>query len=617
MLPLQLLRVQTKRGMIFPVFCGRPDDNCSNNGGADVNVDLQLATQIIQAFEDSAKNAETKRKLDNRLAIIEAEYDDYKLVRGFAALLERRCRFDDNNNVLSANKKDSKDSTDARYVDRTTNFNQRLDSVLIRRALFEESAKTGFALTELERESIIEQVAVKMGTKASYIKLNLWNDLDENAILTDFERISPEELLKWYNLSSMQTLLFNCTKLAFSVRGGTNWKRVLRNLKKLRLMYELQRDTENGQRGQNVGHGNSITEANNEKLVCIVDGPLSIFKMTDRYGTSIAKLLPSIILADEWNVHAWIIRKTFSGRKIFEFKISSSDLHGQLLPSYYLGYNSADDLSVRKGSINSRTAMKPSQFDSIVEEKFAKKFEQSTAIDWKLAREPDPIVLSDGTAFIPDFVFEKYGRKVYFEIVGFWTKQYLERKARKLADAFSKEHLDMLVAVDENLECSKIASWSAVPKEKVIWYRNGSVDIGPIINHLRKIDRIEIDRHAKNTDFKIKLDSTRPIISAKEIADQHNIPIESAIIIASRENDNDYLLANSYFILKSKAEETRKLLERITKFSDACAILSEQSIPEPCHAELISKLGYEVRWQSMDVNDAVIVRRESTNSTCQ
>ena len=41
-------------------------------------------------------------------------------------------------------------------------------------------------------------------------------------------------------------------------------------------------------------------------------------------------------------------------------------------------------------------------------------------------------LIADGKAMIPDFLFERFGRKVYFEIVGFWTKEYLERKSAKI-----------------------------------------------------------------------------------------------------------------------------------------------------------------------------------------
>ena len=48
----------------------------------------------------------------------------------------------------------------------------------------------------------------------------MWSDLDDNLILDHFDAIDPEALVGWYNLSLMQTLLFNCTKLDFYISGG-------------------------------------------------------------------------------------------------------------------------------------------------------------------------------------------------------------------------------------------------------------------------------------------------------------------------------------------------------------------------------------------------------------
>ena len=45
-------------------------------------------------------------------------------------------------------------------------------------------------------------------------------------------------------------------------------------------------------------------------IFCSIDGPLSILKLTDRYGTSIAKLLPSIIVTGNWSLKASIVHKT-------------------------------------------------------------------------------------------------------------------------------------------------------------------------------------------------------------------------------------------------------------------------------------------------------------------
>src|SRR6059036_656504 len=80
MLPMQLLRVKTRKGSILPQFCTADEQ-------------LQLAEDIIKEFEQSAAGREKRKLLDERIAAIEARFADFKLVRGFSALLERRCQF--------------------------------------------------------------------------------------------------------------------------------------------------------------------------------------------------------------------------------------------------------------------------------------------------------------------------------------------------------------------------------------------------------------------------------------------------------------------------------------------------------------------------------------------
>ena len=84
------------------------------------------------------------------------------------------------------------------------------------------------------------------------------------------------------------------------------------------------------------------------------------------------------------------------------------------------------------------TAKSGSSFDSTVEEKFAIKFQQSRT-GWTLIREPDPIILDNDKAFIPDFMFERYGRRIYLEIVGFWTTGIYRAKDRQTNTNFFSE----------------------------------------------------------------------------------------------------------------------------------------------------------------------------------
>jgi hypothetical protein len=365
---------------------------------------------------------------------------------------------------------------------------------------------------------------------------------------------------------------------------------------------------------------------------------LSIFKLTDRYGTSIAKILPSIISSGTWSLRAWIVRKTMSlGKKIYEFKMSNNDAPPLSREPYYNKENDKE----RKGTLH--TDKESSQliyFDSGVEEKFSTRFEQS-ATGWKLIREPDPLILSNGKALIPDFAFEKYGTRIYLEIVGFWTKEYLEKKIQKIADLAKNipagnNAVDFFIAVNDagyassNSNIKEKLAWekiiSSISKERLIFYKNDKVPVKPFLDYLKSIDAKMIERIANNNSVKLLTEiedrafNNTAIISIDEIADKYNLPIESAlrIITTSHKNDsnssisnpnNKYVIAGTYLISKSKLSEFESLFDGITKFTDACSILEQNNIPESCHMELISKIGYDVLWQSMDCSTAIIKRR--------
>src|SRR5215204_4505011 len=586
MLTLQLLRVRTRSGAIFPLFCTKEED-------------IELAKKIIQEFKQTWKNKEKKAVLEDRISAIE-ESDagsDYKLVRGLYALLERRCTFK------------SRDSS-------STSTITIVDPPRIRKAVFEESSKRGFALTELERMEIADSVASRLHLSSHDVVLKtMWSDLDDNLILDYFDAIDPEALVGWYNLSLMQTLLFNCTKLDFYISGGLNWKRVLRTVKRLGLMYYLQQPQQQQE----------------NRIICSLEGPLSLFKLTDRYGTLLAKLLPSIIFSsdkkressggDEWHLDAWIIRKTMDGRKIYEFKISKNEIPELMTDPY----SSFPPSSITQKEVAGSSSLYNDYniFDSAVEEKFAKRFEQAET-GWRLTREPDPLVLSNGGAFIPDFMFEKYDKKIYLEIVGFWTKEYLERKLQKLADIFisadsrkkkknnNNNNADLLfIAVNEDFACSKSSFSSIIPKEQLIFYKNDTVPVKPILDYLKSIDREMIERKVNDPNLKIELDKDNndSIISINEVAQKYCIPAEVARRISLRDNNEKYMEAGMYLIPKSKAHKLESLLAGTNRFIDACSILSKEGVPESCHADLIVKLGYDVSWQSIDASTAVIVKR--------
>ncbi len=78
-----------------------------------------------------------------------------------------------------------------------------------------------------------------------------------------FQTLAPEELLKQYNLSLAQTLLFRATVMEIQVED--NYQPVFRKIKQLGLIYSI--------------HDDRIS----------LEGRLSRFKLTEKYGSGLCQ----------------------------------------------------------------------------------------------------------------------------------------------------------------------------------------------------------------------------------------------------------------------------------------------------------------------------------------
>jgi len=119
----------------------------------------------------------------------------------------------------------------------------------------------------------------------------------------------------------------------------------------------------------------------------------------------------------------------------------------------------------------------PEEFDSTVEESFANKFGEERD-DWRLLREAE-IVHEGQTAFVPDFVFRhEDGTEVLFEIVGFWTPEYLAAKRETLRRFRGR---NILLAVPQRSVREK-----AIIPDNVIVYKT-ALKLGPVMEALERI----------------------------------------------------------------------------------------------------------------------------------
>jgi predicted nuclease of restriction endonuclease-like RecB superfamily len=433
----------------------------------------------------------------------------------------------------------------------------KVDPVDLRRKIFQATEQFGLPTTSEKRRKIIEIVASKMALAVEDVEEYFYSDLDGELVLEKFFAPSASELLGEYNLGLTQTLLFDATELSFTAAG--NWQDLFHAIKKFGLIYEVYQD--NG-------------------LWVKIDGPGSLFKLTRRYGVGIAKLLPIIVANSEWTVKAKVLWRFTN--EICDLKLESLK-HAALL---------------KKQRLPTLT------YDSSIEEDFASKF-QALTTGWALKREPEPVTAGK-QVIIPDFSLEKAGIKIYLEIVGFWTEEYLLRKIEKLKQVEVK----MLLLVNEALACEKLSALEKRPLLDLIYYRD-KISMAPILRYLQtKFDGVKSKEIKLLEGLSIRF--TEPVVAFSEFAGRIGVSAEAAraFLVVS--------LPSGYVVLADFLVSNEKLLQigdRIRvgisqsgnlPLKEAARIIEEEGVDDS--ANVLTMLGYRIRWRGINSEQAEVYK---------
>lgn len=274
----------------------------------------------------------------------------------------------------------------------------------IRRAVFVRAAQR-HPVTAIAREQVIAEVAGELSCSAESLAEGLYGDLTANQRLIDFEELSAGELIDRYNLAQAQALLYRCIAMELKIepQDTAAYRQLFDAIKKYRLIHAI--------RG-NAATGYEIT----------LSGPVSIFHRSQKYGVQMAVFLPALVACKGWSLRAEIDLKA-RGSAFFEMESRQTRLRSDYLGEY------------------------------TIESPFAEKLSLKWRDDlWTLERTNEVIDLGRG-AFIPDFVLQRDNEKrVYLEILGFWTPRYLNERLKEFeADGFN----NFLLAVSDDLKGSR------------------------------------------------------------------------------------------------------------------------------------------------------------------
>lgn len=383
---------------------------------------LEVAASLVGVY---ASNLDAPRfQLEQKLTEAEEELGPrldarrgFRIVRALAKLLEERAEW-------------SAPTEADPYTIRTRVFE-------LAAALPELPSEDPGLLDAPSRDDVLSQVAreARLEDPASL----MYADRQSAQLLAEFDGPSPPELINRYNTAQAQGVLYSAKKMVVDLGREADARAIFRYVKLFGLIYHLE-TTPSGYRLH-------------------LDGPLSLFGGTRKYGLRLAKFLPALLLTAPWKLSADV---TWKGREtILELDSEACGLEGH--------YADTKD---------------EEQKETL--EAFRRAWERAKDTGgWRL--EPDTSILAlpgIKTALVPDFALENpsTGERVYLEISGFWSERFLIERAELLREAASRGHR-VLLAASEKLGASPEAL-SEASKSGVIPFK-GRLAVKDVLEKLR------------------------------------------------------------------------------------------------------------------------------------
>jgi predicted nuclease of restriction endonuclease-like RecB superfamily len=378
MLTGSLVRVRYSRQRILPVYVA-----------ADDPANLELATRLLEAFR--GREGISRGELADDLAETFGDRPGQFLQQGLIKLLEDRCEFA----VVSGHPPDA-----------------------LREAVF-RSAAAARAGGTFDRTAVLERVSRELGLPTTDVEAGLFADLKSEQQLVKFQDTTAERLLQRYNVALAQAVLLRAVGVAVDIRREppARLRRLFRLVKFHRLVCEV----------ESLG-----PEAYRLKL----DGPMSLFTATQKYGLQLALFLPAVLHCRDFTLTADL--RWGPQRKPKTFTLTPAD--GLVPPQPEQGTYVPPELAM-----------------------FAEQFRKKAA-GWELHEESAVFPLGGGF-WVPDFRLKHLedGREVFLEVLGFWRRSSAEAHLRRL-----KEHArtPYILAVSEQLKIDE-SELEGLPAEVV------------------------------------------------------------------------------------------------------------------------------------------------------
>ncbi|MDY3557938.1 DUF790 family protein [Gemmata sp. JC673] len=355
MLTGKMVRVRHAKNKLVPLYIEPSDEHLR-----------ALAEQLLLAYRSAP--GRTRGEIEEEFSDLVPEGPRGLLPAGLAKLLEDRCEFE-----VSADHPPDQ----------------------LREAVFKaaavERAEAANSMRPFDRGAVMRQVAEQLSLtiRPEDIDRSLFADLKDEQRVISFDDITAEQLLNRYNVALAQAILLRATLLEVRVYAETpaRFRQLFRAVKFHRLICTIQE-----------------TPGGSYKLT--LDGPLSLFSSTNKYGLQLAMFLPTLLHCKAFDLRANI--RWGAERKEKTFQLSGLDGLKSHAPDF--GVYTPPELQM-----------------------FAESFAAKVK-GWTIDSDPHPILLPSNT-WVPDFklMHTATGKEVFVEIFGFWRKGDIEAHYRNLS----------------------------------------------------------------------------------------------------------------------------------------------------------------------------------------
>jgi predicted nuclease of restriction endonuclease-like RecB superfamily len=267
-----------------------------------------------------------------------------------------------------------------------------------------------------DRGNVLASVAAETGSTIEDVDRGLFADLKSEQRLVRFADCTVDQLLHRYNVALAQAILLRATGVTAQVWGesASRYRQLFRALKFHRLICD-------------------ISASGPEAYTLRLDGPLSLFSATQKYGMQLANFLPTLLQCKRFELTATV--RWGAQRKEKAFHLSDAD--GLRSHTVDYGDYTPKDLVM-----------------------FAESFRKSVT-GWELSTAADVVSLPSGY-WTPDYllVHQATGEVVRLEVLGFWRRTDAEKLYRRLA-AEHKEPFLLAVSEQFNIDETLAEDWGA------------------------------------------------------------------------------------------------------------------------------------------------------------